>query len=63
MNNAVAEMVRHKIDIMGVNKKKEPGNRKCIVDNHEVYHSGNENNKHICRCRCNIYRCITQIAG
>lgn len=47
VNNTIVEMNRHKINIISV--MRWPNNEQCtrIVDNHKVYHSGNENNKHI----------------
>lgn len=40
-------MFRLIIDIMGISEMRWPGNGQRIVDNHKVYHSGDENNKHI----------------
>jgi len=61
INNAVAEMVRLKSDVMGISEMTRPGNGKCIVDNHKVYHFGNENNKHMFGVSV-IADCKTQIA-
>jgi len=47
INNSIAEMVRLRIDMMGINEIRWPGNGQRIVDNHKVYHSSNENNKRI----------------
>jgi len=47
INNTVTEMAGLEIDVMGISEMRRPGNGKCVVDNHKVYHSGNENNKHI----------------
>lgn len=46
INNAVAEIIRLRIDMMGISEMRWPGNGQCIVDNHKVYHSGDKNNKH-----------------
>jgi len=46
INNAIAEMDILKIDIMEISEMRWPGNGQCIVDDHKVYHSGNENNRY-----------------
>jgi len=45
--SAVAEMVKLRIDIMGISEKRRSGNGQCIVDSHKVYNFGDENNNHI----------------
>lgn len=47
INNELAEVVRLRIDIMGISEMRMSGNGQCIIDNHKVYHSGDENNKHV----------------
>lgn len=47
INNAIAEMDRLEIDIMGISEMRWPGNGQCSIENHKVYYSGNEENQHI----------------
>lgn len=47
INNAVTEIVRLYIDIMRISKMRWIGNGQCIVDDHKLYHSSNENKRHI----------------
>jgi hypothetical protein len=47
INNAIAEMNRFEIDIMGISEIRWSGNGQCSIENHKVYYSGNEENQHI----------------
>lgn len=45
-HNAIKEMKRLKIGIMGISEMRWPGSGECMVDNYRVYYSGKETNKH-----------------
>lgn len=47
INNAISEMNRLEIDIMGISEMRWRSNGQCSLENHKVYYSGNEENQHI----------------
>lgn len=40
-------MVRLRFDIIGISEMRWSGNLQRIIDNHKVYHCGDENSRHI----------------
>lgn len=45
-HNAIREMQRLSIDIMGISEMRWPGTGQCQVEEHTIYYSGNNENKH-----------------
>lgn len=46
VNNAIQEMTRMKIDVMGVSEMRWPGSGSINISEHQVYYSGTDNGKH-----------------
>lgn len=47
IHNAIKEMERLSIGIMGVSEMRWTDSGKCVVNNHQIYYSGNPNGEHI----------------